>query len=285
VKRRFIMRTKLTETTLAAGFALALAFTLNACGDGGDGDDDNPYSGLPEYEEMKEYYKYYDPDDHGGRCQNGIVEYKCPLSSGDVYFNPLKQHCCSRDENYDPDTGDPIYIYTLGTIERCGNVVIASNHDDERCQGGVYQEKCDNGEWYNPERQYCSSNWDDSTSIYTIKEMTKCGSKYYRPYDDTRCVNNVIEEKCGWEEDAKWYNPETHRCAYYYSNGNSNRTVVKRELCGGRTVYEEEGDRCNNGVLEYKCGEADDSTAPYYNPITQSCDWDTGTVKNKMECK
>jgi hypothetical protein len=250
---------------------LAITFTLSCSNGDDDGGGDDPFAGIPGYEDAKERLKYYDPDD-GQRCQNGIVEDKCELPSGDVWFNQLKQHCCEGD--YDPATGD--HTYTLGTIERCGNVVIASNHDDERCQGGVPQMKCDNGEWYNSEKQYCDSDWDGSTSTYTIKEMTKCGNKYYRPDYGYRCMNNVIEEKCGWEEDAKWYNRETHRCNY------SDYTVVKKEFCGGRTVYEDEGDRCNNGVLEYRCGN--DSTAPYYNYITQSCDWDTGTVKNKLRC-
>jgi hypothetical protein len=272
---------KRVKITLAAGIALAITFTFSCSNGDDDGGGDDPFAGIPEYEEYKERLKYYDPDD-GERCQNGRVEYKCELPSGGVWFYPLTEHCCETricDEN----GNNCDYIPVLGKYERCGNGIYTSVHD-ERCQNGVIQEKCNNGEWYNPETQYCDSDWDGSTSTYKIKEMAKCGNKYYRPYDDTRCMNNVIEEKCGYGEDAKWYNRETHRCAYYYSNGNSNETVVKREFCGGRTVYEDEGDRCNNGVLEYKCGEADGSTAPYYNPITQSCDWDTGTVKNKLRC-
>jgi hypothetical protein len=60
------MRNKFTKITLTAGIALAITFTLNACSSDSDDDnggihDDGSLSSLPEYQELQEQLKYYNP--------------------------------------------------------------------------------------------------------------------------------------------------------------------------------------------------------------------------------
>jgi hypothetical protein len=276
------------QSIITAILVLALAFTFNACdsggggGGGGTGTSRGDDGGNNREEERKEYYKYYDPDDDRQRCVKGVVEEKCELPSGDVWFNPLTQHCC-ESESYDPISGTYTYTNTLGTRVRCGNYMIASNHDWEKCEGGVIKNKCNNGEWYNTNTEYCAyAGYDPMTneSKYEVKAMERCGNKYYEPEYNV-CQGGVVGEMCGYGENAIFYNYETQYCDY---DNYDNYTVIPRERCGNIYIYPKE-ERCNKGVVEIKCsGYMPSMEDKWYNEITQSCNWETGEVKERKKC-
>jgi hypothetical protein len=269
---------------LTATFMLAMALTFScSSGDdpednnsGGGGNNNDPFADIPRWEEYKEYFKYYDPDDEEQRCRNGVVEERCEDDGREIWYSPLT-HSCGHIGLCDTDVCEDIYYF--GKLERCGNALYAYSH--ERCQNGVLEYKCGDV-WYNPETHECHhSNGNEMP-----KAKERCGSKYYEPNSDTRCQNEIIQERCGYGENETWYNSETHYC--YCSNGpdapNWNGepvtcTAKAKEFCKGRYL---DGDyeRCNNGVVESKCGE----NATWYNIITQSCDWKTGMVKAKLRC-
>jgi hypothetical protein len=257
---------------------LTMAFPLSCSSDDDDGD---PLSGLPGYEEYKERLKYYNPDDEEERCNKGVVEYVCELSKGIVaWYNPLKQGCEEIDYTC-PSSGSCYGTYELGTIERCGRgAYVATPNGDARCQGGVLQRKCGDV-WYNYETHDCDRRYDYNTDTYkdTLITLVPCGSKYYWPDSYTKCEGGVIKDKCG---DA-WYNYETEYCYYNYNSETQTeiRVVQPMVLCGS-TYIRPEYNRCNNGVVEYRCGY--DENITWYNGITQTCNRDTYTVKNKAKC-
>jgi len=153
-------------------------------------------------------------------------------------------------------------------------------------------------------------------------ELEKESYKYYDP-DSGRCLNGVIELKCG---DKGFYNPLTHFCMDpNWTSGGVGYEI--QQLCRSKAYNPYKGDRCQNGVVEGKCGDVwynygthycfhntntvkvkeicgstyivpDDgerctngvveqkcgNSENWYNYITQSCDWFTGEVKNKLRC-
>jgi hypothetical protein len=268
---------------LTATFALAITFTLNACDSGGGGGGsspggNDPFSGDEYYEYLKERVKYYDPDD-GERCNNGVVEWVCEVPGGDAWYNPLKQSCERVD--YTCEDGNCYGTYELGTIEACGRKLYASHPNIGRCQDGVVQYKCktaDGDKWYNAETHYCDWSYYNGTEISTVKPRERCGSKNYYPDEGyIRCEKGVVEGSCGYGDNTTWYNLETHYCSY------SGETVKPKERCGSEYYVPEEGyKRCEKGVVEYRCGSG--GNINWYNSITQSCDWNTGTVTNKLRC-
>jgi hypothetical protein len=288
------MRTQLTKITLTAGIALAIAFTLNACSssddDNGGIHDDGSLSSLPEYQEMQERYKYYDPADAEERCKNGVVERRCEVDGKEVWYNPLKQNC-DRD----------IYYY-LSTFERCGNEIILINYlENQRCNGGVVEKKCgraDGDKWGNQNTHYCDSDYDPvtMTDTYEIKAKELCGNVYYIPGNkEGVCKNGVLGSMCGGMpsgDEGVWYNDNTHYCKFGYDTETHSftATVEPLERCGNVYMDDPGYHRCNNGVIEESCGgvympgfDMEDNRK-WYNDITQTCDWRTGEVRNKVRC-
>jgi len=289
---------------LLASLLLVLALTLSCSTDdntGGGGGNDNPFAGNPQYERAKEYYKYYDPDDEYDpqRCRNGIVEEKCEVNGNEVWYNPLTNGCNEVNYTYTCDEKNGCYIahtcvengchdeYELGTLELCGSqFYISSPNGRSRCKSGVLERKCGYGEnvpWYNSETHYCKNNFyekNNSYETYTVVAMERCGSKYYIHGDYSRCQNGVVEKKCGYDENATWYNPDTHYCSY----GNSGISTVKPLIRCGNEYINGDDNRCNNGIIESRCGSSKNENATWYNYITQSCDWGNGTVRNKVRC-
>jgi hypothetical protein len=279
------MRIQLTKITLAVGVMLAMAFTFNGCSSGGDdggGGGDDPFAGIPWYEEMKERVKYYDPDNYDDcyyfydpnygesrlcnvRCNNGVPQNKCWWGE---WYNPLKQYC-----GWDDPTKEDEDSFMLVNIERCGNELIRDSW--HRCKNGIVEvmcEKCKEETWFNPKTHY-----DNGPAVYA-KE--RCGSEYYNPNEyRVGCQNGVVGEMCDSGENATWFNPKTHYCDY------ATYTVIAYERCGSK-YYEPSYGRCNNGVVEYRCYDNSNHeyTNNWYNYIAQSCDYDTGTVKNKLRC-
>jgi len=261
------MKTMFSKICSLASLLLALTLTFSCSNDDGDGSGNGGGGGNngslesnPEYQEYKEYLKYYDPENPEQRCQSGVTEFKC----GDKgWYNPLNYDC-----TYSCGDGEGCYNYELRKLEICGNEIYVSK-PTRRCQDGVLQRKCGDV-WYNGETHYC----DDG-----LKAKERCGSKYYIPEEGyTRCQNGVIQERCGgWNQDEEpiWYNSETHYC--------TNFGIVKaKERCGNSYVSDEY-ERCNNGVFEEICiGMPNDANAIWYNDMTQSCDWNTGVVRNKL---
>jgi hypothetical protein len=297
--RRFTMRVQLNRKgrvslplfTATLALAIALILSCSSLNDGGGGDGDGSGGGSGGggdfYDEIKEYVKYYDPDD-GERCVKGVVEWKC----GDVWYNPLKQWCYEID--YDNNTHIP--TYALGEWKTCGSKHY--NTFDERCQGGVVEEKCetvDGDKWYNSETHYCANVGSDPAtykSIYEVKAMERCGSKYYNPnYKGGYyvCQNGVVGRMCGDNDNAIFYNDETHYCNDGWDDDDTYTgvyTVKAMERCG-KEYIEPGSQRCNkNGVVEGRCWNySDDTYTDWYNDITQSCNRDTGEVKDKKKCQ
>jgi hypothetical protein len=300
------MRTQLTHARansirplLTATLALAITFTLSCSngddneGGGGGGNNNNQFAGNPEYEREKERLKYYDPDDADERCQNGVVEGRCEVDGREVWYNPLT-HGCNYSEfcssGMDGEMNCERTYYGFGTVEICGNQIYVSYlNGNRRCQGGILERKCGD-DWYNRETHYCDWERDPNTGIETstLKARERCGSKYYIPDEGyIRCQNGVVQERCGgWnQEEALWYNYETHYCSYNYDGSGSTYTIKAQERCGNQYINDDY-ERCNNEVVEYTCGGTLGENAKWYNEITQSCNWTGtgGTVKNKLRC-
>jgi hypothetical protein len=265
---------------------IALAFTFNACDSGGDrGGDDGTGGGsgglggknAEWYEHIKEKVKYYDPDD-GEMCEAGVTKWLCKtVSDGDKWYNPLTHVCHTSLIYLDPKL---TLIRTLAEWKTCGNGLYITIF--ERCQGGVVEDKCetvDGDKWYNFETHYCMRNGPEP-GIIIAKE--RCGSKYYLPqhslYYANRCNNGVVEETCGFDsENDIFYNYETHYCDH--------TTVKPLERCGNKYIYPKE-ERCNNGVVENGCwSNIEQRYTDWYNGITQSCNIETGEVKDKKKCE
>jgi hypothetical protein len=278
-----------------ASLLLALTFTISCSDgdktdDGGGGGNNGSFAGIPEYERTKERLKYYDPADADERCQNRVVEGRCEVDGREVWYNPLT-HACRYDESCNGSSCERTY-YGLGTIELCGSLFYVSS-DSRRCVGGVLQIKCGDV-WYNKGTQYCDYGYNPNEETGTVKAKELCGNKYYEPYysiswgsdgvavrePNTRCQNGVVQEKCVWGENVTWYNSETEYCSF---DPTSMTQIVKpRVLCGGQYL---DGDyeKCDNGVVLRRCGGMMGETT-WYNDITQVCDWNTGTVRNKVRC-
>jgi hypothetical protein len=262
------------------GILVQTTFTFNACSSDSNDDQTPPPAGgggisdwLSDWQ--KERLKYYDPDDSMERCKNGTVEFNYDEDKlENLWFNPMTHYC--------------IFSITAGlvvkAIERCGNGYIAD--DWTRCKNGVVEERCEKCEdrevWYNPKTHYEYNR--------EIKVKEPCGSEYYDP-DYQRCQNGVVEESCGMPPPfpgmMEWYNPKTHYCRRDYDTETHffTYTVEPQERCGnlGKYMGEDPGyERCNNGVYEEKCGDIMSDT--WYNSITQSCDYNTGEVRNKVRC-
>jgi hypothetical protein len=295
-----------------ASLLLALTLTLscsnddNPGGSGGgggshSGGNNGSFAGNDEYDRYKERLKYYDPADTDQRCPNGVLEGRCEVDGQEVWYNPLT-HSCSYDESCygGPDGGycERTY-YGLGTIELCGSQIYVSS-SSRRCVGGVLQRKCGD-DWYNRETHYCDYEYDPNTGTETrtLKAKLICGGKYYEPdystswgsdgvvvrEPNTRCQNGVVQEKCGgWNgEEPIWYNRETQYCSW--DNASQTQTVKPMVLCGGEYI-EPDYEKCDSGVVLSRCGGmmgmGEDAT--WYNYITQICDWNTGTVRDKVRC-
>jgi len=273
------MKTMLSKPICTlASLTLALALTISCSNDDSDEVVNNdPFADNPKYEEWKEYYKYYDPDEE--RCQNGVTELKCGGDSGS-WYNPLKQDCYKSCSN----GGGSGCSFTLGTIELCGNELYFST--DGKCQNGVLQEKCKDT-WYDREKYYCDMVYNPSTGIETstVKAKSLCGNKYYIPGNYIRCREEILEDRCGYSNaNVAWYNGETHYC---YNN-----TVRPMVRCGDKYIEPDIGERCTEGVVEKRCSNIEDVNAAWYNEITQSCysySNEAGklifTVKDKVLCQ
>jgi hypothetical protein len=234
------------------------------------------------YEDVTGTSMYYDPDNIHERCRNGVVEERCGVDGNEVWYNPLMHVCaddryvsCAHNPNTNTSVCDTTYTYygELLTYERCGNEIFVPIENERervrmRCQGEVIVlERKFEDIWYNYETHYVDCDKEDI--ICSVKAKERCGSKYYIPDTRERCRNGVVETKCGYDENEIWYNYETHYCDY--------PTVKARELCGSKYIGDY-SERCNNGVFEEKCN------ATWYNPTTQSCNWNTSTVKAKQRC-
>jgi uncharacterized protein (TIGR02145 family) len=127
------MRTQLTKITLAAGIALAITFTFNACGGdspndpGGnsgntDGNTDGDKCGGEEYDTSSQF------------CSNNTVYSKCDGKE----YNPTTQFCSSNT------------VYS-----KCGG----SNYSPltQFCSSNKIYSKC-GGKEYNPTTQECTNN-------------------------------------------------------------------------------------------------------------------------------
>jgi hypothetical protein len=272
------MRTKLTKITLAAGIALAMAFTLNACGS--DSDDpvppNNGINGVENaewYKYIKEGAKYYNPGNE--RCQNGVLERKCSTVDGDKWYNPLTHIFCDGKGR----------IIEIGEWKTCCDERELTLYGS--CISIAIEGKCPtpNGDMilYDNNTHYCDVIYDPMTNEFTyeVKAKELCGNKYYEPSQYVVCKDEIVGEMCGgipsfYEGD--WFNPETHYCFY----DSYPPTVKPIERCGNRYVSDD-FERCNNGVFEIKCPDHATNEPNFYNPITHYCDG-TGKAKNKLRC-
>jgi hypothetical protein len=227
-------------------------------------------TGNEEYlKDRQEQAKYYDPDDENQRCTtNGVVQRKC--KNGE-WFDAATKNCNCIDgvckvlgilERLCGTTIDEAQVYNRGTqycrvydpatgttavkaMEICGDRYYEPQEGYNRCQDGVVQRKCNNGEdWYDTETQYCSY---ENNNTQTIKAKERCGDIYFTPYDgkvEYRCKNEVVEERCDAQmyqgenaENATWRDRIKEICECSYEGGiglggTSTCTVREKQRCG-----------------------------------------------------
>jgi hypothetical protein len=281
------MRTQLTKITLAATLAFAIAFTLNACSSDSNDDPTPPgggdlggLDGNERYQRMKEENKYYNPDNAANeRCEAGVVEKKCSLPDGDVWYSELKKACSYISEG--PMAGN---IYKFEEWKVCGSILYIDSWG--RCTGGAYEDKCGEG-WANVNTQYCYKSTDIATmtAIYEVKAKLPCGTGFYEPSDNPlyayeRCENNVVEYRCGSGmpgNEVHWYNPKTNVC-----NGKTGEVVTKAEAtCNGKEIDDFGYQMCKDGVIKQECSMFGGEPV-WYDPIKEACA--AGMVKPKTKC-
>jgi len=277
------MKTQFTKLALTATFGFALAFTLSCSSDdkddggGGGGNSGNSNNGLYE---RSEYYKYYNPDDKSQRCQNGVVEEKCPgfqykppcygtecPDPEGSWYNPIT-HYCERDWELYSEIVTSVKPWT------CGKYVELDLYY-RRCRDGAIERPDPEGDGWRP--------------------FSLCGSEYYDEWEE-ECQNGVIMRYC---IGLGLYNTKTHYCDEGWDNSTMSHTgTIKEKLRCGNEYYNPKWQGCKNGVIGEKCPEKD-SNGSWYNPITQYCDerWEpadptnimgggttTGAIKAKQRC-
>jgi len=226
---------------------LLLALALTLSCSGGDDNPDGGGGSVDDgWQEYQERLKYYDPDDTDKRCQNGVLEERCEDNGREVWYNPLTNIC-------------------------------------------NYSESCSSGEdgGYSCERTY-----------YGLGTIELCGNVHYVSSNSRRCVGGVLQRKCG----DVWYNRETHYCDYEYNpnTGTETSTLKAKELCGNKyyepdystswgsdgVAVREPNTRCQNGIVQEKCGWGENVT--WYNSETEYCSFDptnmTQIVKPRVLC-
>jgi hypothetical protein len=158
----------------------------------------------------------------------------------------------------------------------------------------------------------CSSPEDEVKNDPTGNEQylkdREDQAKYYDPDDaNQRCQNRVTEWKCG--ENGTWYNPTTNACTCHRDGDNVrickihgvleslcwiendvpvpyNRgtqyckpgAVGEKEICGDKYYEPDSYTRCQNEVVQGKCGE------DWYDAETQYCEYNTQTIKARELC-
>ncbi|MCL2261215.1 MAG: hypothetical protein FWC15_07675 [Fibromonadales bacterium] len=307
-------RTK--SVLLAAGFVLAMAFTLNGCSSD-DGNNSNTLSGDNCNGETYNKYQF---------CANGVVYDFCDGST----YNPSIVACCNNKQytistqfcsgiiiytkcggkDYDPNTkfclNDEIYSKCGGSSYnpstqfcRENNVFNKCNGEEydsnQRCIGNIIETQCGAG-WYNPSTQFCKEN----------NVFNKCNGEEYDL--NQRCgTGNIIETKCG----TGWFNPITDFCQ------NSSGSGVVKPLCGSETYtsnqrcgtddyveaqcgtdwYRLSSYFCLNNEIYYRCGGNEYAPSTQfcwgriiytlcggkdYNPNTEFCS--NNEIGNKIQC-
>jgi len=195
--------------------------------------------------------------------------------------------------NYDPHAGNAQY-------ERLKERSKYYDPDDpnERCINGAVEGRCEvDGKevWYSPLTHgcrvgiSCGGNVCDTTYL-GFGTIVFCGNEIYGSYRERRCQNGVVEYKCG---DA-WYKRETHYCDSEYDFNTNTGTVTLRAkvLCGSEYYRPSESTRCQDRVVEEKCGGMNSSEEGiWYNEDTHYCSFSWGvnntftyTVKQKIRC-
>jgi hypothetical protein len=233
---------------------LAFCFCFSCSGNDDDGNGGG--SGNSGGYERSEYYKYYNPDDKSQKCENGVVEMKCPSETEDgVWYNPIT-HYCEGDWRSNKATypGVPsVKLWTCGNrrldfercrdgvvesynfdgwhpLSRCGNEYYDPRYGEAECQKGILMRKC-SGDWYNTKTQYCDY---DNDKKGTIKTKPRCGNEYYDP-EWQGCQNGVLGEKCPEKEDGLWYNPITHDCEIHWEETPYTFTIKEKQRCAEPT--------------------------------------------------
>ncbi|GBU25022.1 hypothetical protein R83H12_01661 [Fibrobacteria bacterium R8-3-H12] len=150
----------------------------------------------------------------------------------------------------------------------------------QRCQNGFVESKCGDG-WYSPQTHACVSNQIKTTAeVYESLGYERCGSSWYNPAS-SRCQNGFVENKCGEE----WYRAGIiDDNGIYYTCSNNAIVETRYERCGSSWYSPASYIRCQNGVLEGKCGDE------WNNSTTQICHGETidgtysQTVIDKEKC-
>jgi len=147
---------------------------------------------------------------------------------GGSQYNPLEQGCC---------------------------VSATFSLANQRCQNNVVETRCGTGNnYYNPETQFCYQDLD-----YNI--LNKCSGKEYDPdkYSwfnaEQRCMNNVVETRCGGD----WYALDSNQQCDRFGK-------IIATKCGNYWYCSYYSNlRCQNNVVEIKCENN------WYNSATHYC--------------
>jgi hypothetical protein len=213
------------------------------------------------------YFKYYDSDDESQRCQNGVVEGKCENK-----WYKMETHLCSVDlVEVCCDKTLANFLATAFT-----QLDIALRGGQYRCKEGIIEIQCEmDFNWYNRETHICIDNTPRVIDEYYLQQgLQRCGNRWYSPSEYQRCQNGTLESKCG----NNWYNTSSHTCS-------DDGKIIFNSLVGSYDCgkgnyfpinYDNPEQRCQDGVVEYKCGNN------WYNTNSHSCK--NGILKARTRC-
>jgi len=161
-------------------------------------------------------------------------------------------------------------------LKECGSVWYNASNANLDCQNNVIVTKCGSG-WYNAS----NANLDCQNNVI----VTKCGSGWYNSATQDCCAGNtiysrltqrcqvgqsgyVVETKCG---SNNWYDASNTNLICQGSmimiecGSNALASYNSYDCCAGNTIYSKLSQRCQNDIVETKCGNG------WYNSVTQFC--------------
>jgi hypothetical protein len=159
---------------LIAMFAITLTLSCSGGDDNSGGNPNNNSSSSNNIDNNKcgGYYWSNYADAGLVRCQNGVVEYKCPPDDG-IWYNSETHGCIVIDLKFTLVTKEQSIEYSeqLG-YSRCGNKnVYYPGHSYQRCRDGVAEFEY-NGTWYDSEKYFCVTGREGCLS--QLFELVRC---------------------------------------------------------------------------------------------------------------
>jgi uncharacterized protein (TIGR02145 family) len=229
------------------------------------------------------YGRWYNAKDPNLRCNSSSYSPVLEIRCGDEWYNVTSTNLkcqsevltkCGDDDWYDATNTD-LRCTWAGVQTRCGTGTdIWYSAINQRCgSNNIVENKCGIS-WYNAAisslrcggensdvvETHCGGSWYDTTNVdlrchvneYNNEVLQgRCGIAWFLVSNQRCGEGNVIETKCG---DDEWYDEtDTDLSCRYYSDESK---YFVHNKCGAANWFYPEKQRCENNVVETKCGNS-----------------------------